>query len=116
MMSALVDDRDSMHAYINQLYAGEPEQTTNAKYWFPTPETCSDPNQLNAIERRIFDEIIKLRQKESNNPQNSEQERQEFLANFNWDNTLLNKDEKQKIEEIRVKYHKIFARHRLDIG
>ena len=62
------------------------------------------------------DEIVKLRAEEKLDPTASEEQRHEFLANFQWEQSTLNPHEKQKIEALLVKYHDIFARHRLDIG
>ena len=44
----------------------EPEYQT---FCFPTPETCSDPNQLTPIHREFFDQILNLKQMEKWDPQ-----------------------------------------------
>ena len=74
------------------------------------------PDKLNKIERRIYDELIKLREAEKLNPTCDDEQRQAFLNNFSWDDSILTEHEQQRIEELLVKYHTIFARHRLDIG
>ena len=74
------------------------------------------PSTLNKIGRRIFDGIINLREEEKLDPTASEEQWQEFWAKFQWEQSILNIDEKQTIEALLVKYHDIFARHRLDIG
>ena len=99
---------------INQLF--QDPSATNDKRWYPTPETCDDPDKLNKIERRIYDELIKFREAEKLNPTCDDEQRQAFLDNFSWDDSILTELEQQKIEEQLVKYHTIFARHRLDIG
>ena len=38
---------DEAEAVINQLFVNPEMKSTK---WYPTPETCSDPNKLNAIE------------------------------------------------------------------
>ena len=86
------------------------------RQWYPTPETCDVPSKLNKIEKRINDEIVKLREQEKLDPTANEEQRHEFLANFQWEQSILSPQEKQKIEALLVKYHDIFARHRLDIG
>ena len=68
------------------------------------------------IERRIYDEIVKLRAEEKLDPTSNKEERQEFLANFKWEQSILNLHKKQEIEALLVKYHDTFVRHRLDIG
>ena len=50
---------DEANNVLNQLFQ-EPCTETNRR-WYPTPETCDDPSKLNRIERRIYDEITKLR-------------------------------------------------------
>ena len=73
-------------------------------------------DKLNKIERRIYDELVKLREAENLNPTSDDEQRQTFLKNFSWDDSILTEHEQQRIEELLVKYHTIFARHRLDIG
>ena len=86
------------------------------EFWFATPETCDDPSKLSKVEKRIYEAIKIFKELERLNPQNSETERLDFLSKFNWENSILNDEEKAKVEELLVKYHHIFARHRLDIG
>ena len=82
----------------------------------PNTETCDAPSKLNRIERLIYDEITKLREEEKLDPTADDQQRKEFLANFKWENSILNEHERQQIENLLVKYNNVFARHRLDIG
>ena len=37
-------------------------------------------------------------------------------AQFPWHNSVFNETQKRKVEELVLRYHHIFARHRLDIG
>ena len=71
---------DEAEAVINQLFVNPDMKSTK---WYPTPETCSDPNKLNAIERRIYDEIVALRELEKPDPSQSDEQRMNFLKNFN---------------------------------
>ena len=105
---------DEATAVLNHIFQ-DPNEKTDRR-WYPTPETCDDSLKLNKIERRIYDEIVKLRTDEKLDPTSSEEQRQEFLANFKWEQSILNPHEKQEIEALLFKYHDIFARHRLDIG
>ena len=57
---------DEAENVINQLFR-DPEATTE-KRWYRTPETCENPDKLNKIERRIYDEIIQLREAEKLDP------------------------------------------------
>ena len=99
---------------INQLFQ-EPDASKD-KRWYPTPETCDDPKKLNKIERWIYDEVIQLREAEKLDPTRDDDQRRTFLKNFSWDDSILTEQEQQRIEALLVKYHTIFARHRLDIG
>ena len=49
-------------------------------------------------------------------PTVNEEQRQEFVANFQWEQSNLSQHERQTIEALLVLYHDIFARHRLDVG
>ena len=42
--------------------------------------------------------------------------RSEFLNLFEWEGTQFSLEQCRRIEELLVKYHGIFARHRFDIG
>ena len=105
---------DEANNVINQLF--QEADANKDKRWNPTPDTCDDPDKLNRIERRIFDEIIQLREAEKLDPTRDDDQRRAFLKNFTWDDSIFTEQEQQRIEALLVKYHTIFARHRLDIG
>ena len=42
--------------------------------------------------------------------------RKVLLSNFDWPDTTLSPERQEEIEEILIEFHKIYARHRLDIG
>ena len=101
-------------AVLNQIFE-EPNVKTD-RQWYSTPEICDDPSKLNKIEKRIYNEIVRLRGKEKLDSTESDEQRQKFAANFQWEQSILNPQEEQTIEVLLVTYHDIFARHRLDIG
>ena len=80
------------------------------------PDTCDNPGKLNKIERRIYDEIIQLREAEKLDPTCDDEQRRTFLKNFSCDESILNEQEQQRLQAQLVKHHMIFARHRLYIG
>ena len=84
--------------------------------WNQTPETCSEPDKVNNIERRIFDEIVALRELEKLDPVRSHDKRIKFLQTFTWDESLLSPSQQAQVEELLVENNSIFARHRFDIG
>ena len=49
-------------------------------------------------------------------PTHDEESRAKFLEKFNWTDSAFNQQEKQKLQNLLVKHHSIFARHRLDLG
>ena len=91
-------------------------QIKENELWFPTPENCSNPEQLTGIHKRIYEEISALKAKEKIDPINNLKDQKEFLAQFPWHNSIFNETQKRKVEELVLRYHHIFARHRLDIG
>ena len=112
-LQLITDHPDDAAAVINQLFVNPEMKSTK---WYPTPETWSEPNKLNKIERRIFDRILALRELKKLDPDRSHEERVKFLQNFKWDESLLSPSQQAQVEELLVKYNSIFARHRLDIG
>ena len=84
--------------------------------WFPTPENCSNPETLTGIEKRIYDEIVQLKKEEKLDPISNALDKQKFLAQFPWKNSVFNSEQRRTVENLLLEYHHIFARHRLDIG
>ena len=112
-LKLITDHPEDAAAVINQLFVNSEMKPTK---WYPTPETCSEPDKLKRIERRIFDKIVALRELEKLDPLRSHDERIKVLQNFKWDKSLLSSSQQTQVEELLVKYNSIFARHRLDIG
>jgi hypothetical protein len=100
----------------NQLNLLEEPIIGKREFWFPTPETCKNPEKLNDIEREIYNTILKFKELEKINPHDSEEFRQMFLKNFDWKDSALEENEKKQAEELLVKFQDIFGRHRLDVG
>ena len=109
------------HTEVTDVYLIEPLKVNNKEdkteqYWFPTPEQPADPTTYTNIQKRKFDELVKLQSLEKLNPHYDEQSRETFLDNFDWNDTTLNLFERQKVEELLVEFNDIFARRRFDIG
>ena len=109
---------DHLNKSINGLIADSENKVypSNDEFWFPTPENCPNPETLTGIQKRIYDEIVALKKREQLNPAKNLADRETFLAQFPWENSVFNQEQKQQIEALLLKYHHIFARHRLDIG
>ena len=113
MMHQHIENTD---LYLNQLLKTNQSSDEQETYWFPTPEQPGDPKTYTPIQKRIYDELLELKQLEQLNPNDNAQSRKQFLDHFDWTDTTLSPFEKQHIEDILVQYHDIFARHRFDIG
>ena len=49
-------------------------------------------------------------------PQNNEQVKKTFLAQFDWSRSALNQDQISEMQKLLVEYYDIFAKHRFDVG
>ena len=86
------------------------------KFWFPTPETCPNPESLPSIQREIYDQILYFQGLEKIEPNNNIQDRMTFLSNFQWANSVLTNDQRSEVECLLIEYADIFAKHRFDVG
>ena len=96
-----------MHQTFQELICSEVER------WYPKLDTYYVPVIFNPLERRIYEEVVKLRAQEKLDPPASEKQRQTFVSRFN---SQLNDNDRQRIEQLLFMYHQKFAGHRLDIG
>ena len=86
------------------------------KIWFPTPETCQNPENLPPLQRKIFDNISELQQRDSLNPQDNEKDKETFLKQFDWSKSSLNAAQTAEMQHLLNEYYDIFAEHRFDVG
>ena len=86
------------------------------KFWFPTPETCENPNFLTPIQREIYDQILNFKKLELCEPKLNDHDRLTFLSQFNWENSILTNAQRSEVENLLVKYSDVFAKHRFDVG
>ena len=70
------------------------------EFWFPTPENCSNPESLTGIETRLFDEIVHLKKEEKLDPISNALDKQKFLAQFPWKNSVFNSEQKRTLENL----------------
>ena len=116
ILSMIPQDDPDLTAYMTELLGTNKTEQQENTFWFPTPENPGKPEDHTPIQTRILKELNELNDKEKLNPQESIESRTKFLERFDWTDTLLTEMEKQAIEDILVKYHDIFAIHRMDIG
>ena len=86
------------------------------KIWFPTPATCQNPEYLPPLQRKIFDNISELQQRDSLNPQSNEKDKEIFLKQFDWSKSSLNAGQIAEMKALLIEYYDIFAKHRFDVG
>ena len=93
---AKMRNHDNLEAEINQLVQteviGSPKSRRKPEYdklWFPTPETCSDPENLSPLEREIYDQFSYFKSLEKIDPKIDPSQKEKFLENFNWENSVL---------------------------
>ena len=86
------------------------------KICFPTPETCLNPENLPPLQRKIFDKFSELQQRDSLNPQANEKDKETFLKQFDGSKSSLTADQFSEMQNLRIEYHDIFAKHRFDVG
>ena len=72
------------------------------KSWFPTPETCQNPENLPPRQRKIFDNISELQQRDSLNPQSNEKDKETFLKQFDWSKSSLNANQIAEMQHLLV--------------
>ena len=91
----LSENPEEANNMLNQLFQ-EPKAKADRR-WYRTPEICDDPSRLNPVERRIHDEITELREKEKLDTRVDDEQRKAFLANFQWENSILTDHERQQL-------------------
>ena len=108
-------DPDLITYLTELLKTNKPDQQNNI-FWLPTPENPGNIDDHTPIQTRILKGLRELQLKEKLNPKDDIESRRKHLKRFDWTDTLLTETEKQAVEDFLVKYHDIFARHRMDTG
>ena len=94
----------------------EEEKVTEGDYWFATPGNCKNPEALTGVNKEIYERIVTCEKLQKLDPTESAASRAQFLSNFCWEKTIFTKEEVELVEALLVKHHKIFARHKYDVG
>ena len=84
-------------------------------FWFPTPENCKDASKLMGVEKKNYESLMKFKEEEMLDPTINDTKRKPFRKKFNWDESIFNISQKKKMEELLVRFHKIFTQHLLDL-
>ena len=112
----LQNDQEQAAHYVSSLIKTNRNPQNSENYWFPTPENPGNPEEHTPIQKRILRELQALQDLETLDPTTDAESRAKSLENFDWKDSTLTPEEKEKIEELLVEFHDIFARHRFDIG
>ena len=86
------------------------------RFWFPTPETCKNPTTLKGAEKRIYNELEKVRELKSIDPHINDDYRDQFLQRFKWNESILKADENQQFEDLLIEFLDVCAKQRFDVG
>ena len=113
---SIIDCYKELNTVIETKQTSEMDNYTSKNFWFATPENCGDPSTLNGIQKTIYDTIKRFKQLELLDPTINQENKKQFLEKFNWSGSIFTKLERQKMEDLLVKHHQIFAPHRLDLG
>ena len=67
------------------------------------------------MHREIYEQIKHFQGLEKNDPKKDCEQKEKFLQNFKWENSVLTSEQKVEIEEVLVEFSDIFAKHRFDV-
>ena len=70
------------YEYVNELLKQPRNQDIEDHYWFPTPENPGDISKHTPIQTRILNEFYELERLEKLDPTQDEEQRQQFLKEF----------------------------------
>ena len=79
---------DAIH-YINSLLKTPKPDQVNETYWFPTPQNPGNEKEHTPIQTRILNELREIEQLEKLNPLENTESRNQFLFNFDWTDSTL---------------------------
>ena len=122
---ALAENQSDDIVEINQLVQDFPfhgksqpqrQQPEYSKLWFPTTESCSDPENLPPLQREIFDQKLRFQNIEWQDARKKIPHTRISLAFSMAKFKILNLEERKIIEELLLEFHDIFAKHRFDVG
>ena len=60
--------------------------------WFPTPETCRNPENVPPVQRQIYDQLTELQKSDTLDPIKNSADRKKFLKQFDWSKSSLSSD------------------------
>ena len=97
---------DAIH-YINSLLKTSKNDEVNETYWFPTPQNPGNEKEHTPISTPILNKLRELEQLEKLNPLENTNSRNQFLSNFDWTDSTLQREANQAVENLLVEFHDI---------
>ena len=93
----LQNDQGQAAHYVSSLIKTNRNPQNSENYWFPTPENPGNPEEHTPIQKRILRELQALQDLETLDPTTDAESRAKFLENFDWKDSTLTPEEKEKI-------------------
>ena len=106
---ARLKNPDATIAEINQLIEDETRRGKSQpsrpppeyhKLWFPTPETCEEPETFTPQQRQIYDEILKFQQMDRIDAINNPTDKETFSSKFQWHDSVLQAEQREFLQSI----------------
>ena len=86
------------------------------KFCIPMPETSKDPQTLQGVEKRIYNEKLKFQELDKIDPQTDKNYCAKFLHGFKWKDSVRSKTQKRQFQELLIEFSEIFGIHGFDVG
>ena len=107
---------DDALQHLNRLLKIPRSDVSVKTYWFPTPQSPSNPSYHTPIQKCILTKLYALEALEKLDPQANQKSREHLLSNFGWTDSTPDQQTKASKEDPLVQFNGILARHRVDIG
>ena len=112
-LSLITGHSDEATAVVSQLLQEEP--ATSDEKWF-SPKTCQGPQTFNQLKRRIPDAVANFRQREKGNFRRHENSNRRSSAVSDRMTHKSPQGKKARDQNLLIKFHIVFAPHRLGLG
>ena len=96
----LQNDQEQATHYVSSLIKTNRNTQNSEIYWFPTLKNPGNPDEHTPIQKGILRELQVLQGLETLGPTKDEESRAKFLENFDWKDSTIATDEKEKTEEL----------------
>ena len=94
----LQQDQEQTAHYVSSFIKTNKNPQNQENYWFPTPENPGNPEEHTPIQKRILRELQAVQNLETLDPTKDPESRAKFLKNFNWKDSNLTPEDKEKKE------------------